>query len=219
MCTPDKSWGIAFINDGKYGYATPDQGFELTLLRKAPLPKFADEAWCLDARRQRVNKNLFVPTSSDDGWHIIRQWIYPHLENWEGACLQQIAHAHNCPIITIPIDKSEFNKPTCSGSKAGFISPLVILPACFELMAIKPWEPIIAQHNAGYILRIINNSTIVQTGEIRFASNLNIINVESVDLLERSVHVDGEAPLTFDRETRTLKTLWKPFEIRSFLLK
>jgi alpha-mannosidase len=214
---PEKTWGIAFLNDGKYGYATPDGGFELTLLRKGHLPKIANEAWCLPARREKVLRNEWVPTSTDDGWHVIRQAIVPHLGDWESSQINLRAHAFNSPICAqvIPSEIAAIN----TNSKRITPPPIIISNPSLEILAWKPWEPLIAQGNAGYILRIANYSHLPQSGSIIFHSGLEIHTVDPCDLLERPGQIPDESPLEFSAENRKLTTLWKSFEIRSFLLR
>ncbi|MHA1794275.1 MAG: alpha-mannosidase [Promethearchaeota archaeon] len=219
MPSPDSKWGIAFINDGKYGYSVHDNAFELTLLRKAHLPGIAKEAWCLTERKERQAKGERLPMTSDGHWHVINQLIIPHQGTIEDAAIHEVAHAFNSPVMAKIIQTSKKNK-----EKARRVTipekPLVqCLTPNIEIMAIKPWEHVISRGRPGYIIRMINMSQSEKKAEIIFSKRLDIHVALETDLLERPLEVQERFSTNDDDKSFKLSGTWKPFEIRTFLLK
>ena len=104
-------------------------------------------------------------------------------------------------------------------------------------MALKPHEPVsvanfqkfndlgekwISDYNGGgYIMRIVNMGESPVNGKISFSSLLNISEIHEVSLLELPFDeesVKNAAPINFNKEKGTLESIWRPFEIRTFLL-
>ncbi|MFX0098921.1 MAG: alpha-mannosidase [Candidatus Hodarchaeota archaeon] len=80
MHSSDVSWGVAFLNDGKYSFDTLDgRSFRLTVLKCANYPTAAGEAWVNEERKMNLEKHgKKQPQHTDMGQHRTRYAIYPH---------------------------------------------------------------------------------------------------------------------------------------------
>jgi alpha-mannosidase len=208
MPARDRGWGVAFLNEGKYGFwATPDY-FDLTVLRKGRYPKVADEAWCLAERRARIDAGEYIATTSDEHYHIIRQRIYPHDQDWVTAGVAQEAHAFNSSIVA-GIVGPVFGPPLPSIDAA-----LTCSPACVEVGALKVPEPLFAPDRGdhSYVLRVVNLSPNPVEAALEFKA-CAVASLEDLDMLERPI-VENH-PITYDREARLGVLSLAPFEIRT----
>src|SRR5271157_197241 len=80
LSSPDGSWGIAFINEGKYAFdvITPNV-FRLTVLKSAQYPDAPKESFVHQERKMNMEKRgKTQPGFTDIGSHRTRYAIYPH---------------------------------------------------------------------------------------------------------------------------------------------
>ncbi|KAJ1853986.1 Glycoside hydrolase, 38 vacuolar alpha mannosidase, partial [Coemansia sp. RSA 2703] len=75
-------FGVALLNDGKYGHATLGQTMTLTLLRAPKAP----DAHC------------------DMGAHAFRFAVYPHQGSFHESRVVQEAYQFNVPLVRLPVD-------------------------------------------------------------------------------------------------------------------
>ncbi|KAJ1935926.1 Glycoside hydrolase, 38 vacuolar alpha mannosidase, partial [Linderina macrospora] len=75
-------YGVALLNDCKYGYATLDNTMTLTLLRSPKAP----DAHC------------------DMGHHTFRYAVFPHSGSFNESAVVQEAYQFNVPLIQLPVD-------------------------------------------------------------------------------------------------------------------
>ena len=227
MPSPDNKWGIAFVNDSKYGFATPNPNdFELTLLRKARYPKIAAESWSFPERRERVSNGGYVATTSDEYPHVIRQVIIPHENTWGESEVVNKAHAFNSPVISgitsTKVDSAKKPKNNIISKVLQDFNKLIQTNNLkLEILALKVWEPIIASGKPGYILRIVNNTDSLVQANIEFNRILGVENIIETDMLERPLSIydaNNEPEYKYDSENGILSTNWTPFSIRTFLL-
>jgi len=186
LSTPDKSWGIALINEGKYAFDVDQGNMRLTLLRSCKYPPPAPEAWVNEERRWNEQEfNHKVPEYSGLGPFICRYSILPHhggtLKNRDGTpnpIVKQKSREFNMPVSVIPLKKS-FNTSSL------FIEKFIdIQPSNVFLGTIKynEWKG-----NQALIVRFYEAMGISADVEINFNPLLRgrIKSIKPVDLIER----------------------------------
>jgi alpha-mannosidase len=76
----DKGYGVALLNDSRYGYDVKNNVIRLSVLRSPTGP-----AWATDER----------------GTHKLRYTLYPHMGSWQEAGVTQRGHELNYPLLTL----------------------------------------------------------------------------------------------------------------------
>ena len=107
----DGSYGVAFVNDSKYGYSAHGDTLFLSLLRA---PKYPD-------------------STADMGTHHFMYSIVPHTGDWRAPAVREAATAINAPLVVIPVAAHAGTK-TVSESFATLSGPGV------EMTAVKRAE-------------------------------------------------------------------------------
>ncbi|MBD3351955.1 MAG: hypothetical protein GF364_10765 [Candidatus Lokiarchaeota archaeon] len=217
LSTPDNSWGIALLNEGKYAFDTEvdNESLRLTMLRSPDYPGAAGEAWVLKERK--VNKEKYghkIPQYSGLGPFKCRYALLPHLggaltiqkgdgNNSPNEVVKRRAEEFNQPVIVIPLSKSAVNPKNISLLS---IPTQNIFLGTFKL---NEWEK-----NGNIIARFvegcgISSEVIVQINP-EFARKVE--NVKAVDILEREI----EFPFDWNKGKGILKYSTQPFEINTF---
>jgi len=217
LSTPDKQWGIALLNEGKYAYDVMDDGFRLTLLRACRYPETAPEAWV--NKERELNKQKFehtVPEYTGIGTMSCRYALLPHnggaLRGSDGktnTIVTQRAEEFNKPVMLIPAEK----KPTLHELESLQKSIFTITPTNVHVSALKANE---WKQDDTVIIRFFEccgNSCYVNV-EFSPLFTHQIKDVRAVDLLEREIDAD----FSFQKEG-ILRFPIKKFELRTFKLK
>ncbi|GAH59979.1 unnamed protein product, partial [marine sediment metagenome] len=105
LSTPDNKWGLAMLNEGKYGFDVNGGIMKLTMLRACKYPSPAPEAWVNMERNE--NEKTFennVPIYSGLGPFSCRFALFPH----EGGALRK---SNGSPNAIVKRKAEEFNKP------------------------------------------------------------------------------------------------------------
>lgn len=221
VSTPENTWGIALINEGKYAYDTMGElgDIRLSLLRTPRYPTPAGEAWVIPERR--VNKEKYghdVPEFSGLGPEKCRYIILPHnggaLMNSDGsanAIVKQKAEEFNQPVVVI---ESVHNTLRTDLIKEILEVPIIeISPSNVFLGALKfnEWEK-----SGTIVMRIVEGCGIASTKvEIKLNPKLNslIKSIRPIDLLERPI---TNKKFNWDKNNRIITLELSKFEICSF---
>ncbi|KAJ1933312.1 Glycoside hydrolase, 38 vacuolar alpha mannosidase [Linderina macrospora] len=91
-------YGVALLNDCKYGYSTIENTMTLTLLRS---PKAPDE-------------------NCDMGNHTFRYAVFPHKGTFAESCVVKEAYNFNTPLLQLPANAERFSE---KADKAGKTHP------------------------------------------------------------------------------------------------
>lgn len=111
MHSTDGSWGIAFLNNGKYAFDTLQHDvFRLTVLKSANYPKAATESWAHAERAMNwAAYGKKQPQYTDLGPHRTFYAIYPHAGittidagGKPTTGVKQRADAFNFPLLVLP---------------------------------------------------------------------------------------------------------------------
>ena len=159
MDLSEPGFGVAVLNDCKYGHSCNGRVMGLTLLRS---PKFPDQ-------------------NADMGPHSFTYAVMPHAGDWRDAGVDLQAQVLNQPLLSRPLSADQ------SGSIKGAWAPVTIAIdglGQVEIVAFKP-----AEDGKGAILRLVET----HGGRARLELNWNIqtATVQTVDLLERSMELEG----------------------------
>ncbi|MFX0099536.1 MAG: alpha-mannosidase [Candidatus Hodarchaeota archaeon] len=213
LSTPDKSWGAALINEGKYAFDADGGLMRLTLLRSPSYHGPAGEAWVNQERLERFEKHgTKPPVYSALEPMICRYALLPHeggaLLNKDGTAnpiVKQRADQFNMPVLTIAVDGIELKKTDTLKTGETVVE---INPGNVTIGAIKQseWEK-----NGNVIMRVVETSGIATEAKVTFHPALasKIKNIIATDLLERKI----EAKLDWNRDESVLTFPIKKFEI------
>lgn len=205
----DGKWGVAFINNGRYGHDTKDNRFGLTLVRGPMPPKPSGESWVHKERADRFKATGESPPGHDDmGCHLFKYIIVPHAGTFDESdpFVPAIAHWFNEGCVATHV----FAEPKldCIGNKIAWIDGQNA-----EIGTIKD-----AEGKNGRIIRVVEVAGTGGTVNI-FLGYLKAKSIVETDILERPLPVQS---LAVKRDAGGLVSLAsftaKPHEIKTFLL-
>jgi len=216
LSTPDKKWGLALLNEGKYAFDVMNGDIRLTMLRACRYPDPAPEAWV--NKERELNRKYFshkVPEYSGLGPFSCRYALLPHsggaLQSPDGSpsvIVNRKAEEYNNPIMIVPVKECKKLNNSLLYEDEFFIdiSPENVFLKVFKL---NDWD-----EEKSFILRlheVCGNPTEV---EIQFGNFLinKITSIKSVDLLERPNKKD----YIWDQVRKILRFDMGKFEIISF---
>jgi len=216
VSSPEKSWGIALINDGKYAFDVNGGDYQLTLLRSPKYTPPSPEAWVNLERK--LNKDLYnhePPEFTELGPFRCRYLLYPHsgstLTNPDGTPnpnVRRKAEEFNNPITIIPVEgiNNIENESLLNGE-----SILEVSPSNITLGALKYEE---WKKDNSIIIRFFEGCGLPVSAEAKFHPKIaeRIIRIEETDLLERSL---DQTP-KWDEEEGVISFKMEKFELRSF---
>ncbi|MHA1732656.1 MAG: alpha-mannosidase [Promethearchaeota archaeon] len=217
VSTPEETWGVATLNEGKYAFDASGGRTRLTLLRSPTYPTAAGEAWVNTERKVRKEKyGTEVPKFSGLGPFRCRYAYLPHA----GGALRK---ENGEPNVVVTRAAEEFNYPARvlkAGGSSGAVkadgAPIASITAPnVNLTALKlnEWDK-----NGDLILRVVETCGTSAEGEIvlnpELASRVKAVRV--VDLLERE---DGVVKITTaDYSEGTIRTKLGKFELKTYAL-
>nr|MDO8111288.1 glycoside hydrolase family 38 C-terminal domain-containing protein [Candidatus Sigynarchaeota archaeon] len=218
LSTPDKKWGIAMLNEGKYAFDASEGTMRLTMLRSPAYPGPAGEAFVYKERAIRTERYKTAPPKySGLGPFKCRYALFPHeggaLASADGkpkAIVKQKAEEFNQPVMVIPTEN------LAPASALGIIdgSPLLeIKPAHVMASTVKPGE---WMKNGNVIARFLENSGIAAEVTVTVNPVLakKVKSVRAVDLIERPI----DAKCTWDANKGVLTFKTGKFEACTFEL-
>ncbi|MBD3351780.1 MAG: hypothetical protein GF364_09875 [Candidatus Lokiarchaeota archaeon] len=205
----DNSWGVAVINDSKYGFDVIKDTIGMTLVRG---PEYPNPSGYPVEERKKFNKEG-PPTHTDQEEHIIQYAIVPFSTKWQYSGFQKYAHYFNRRIIsriTNGIENPIISKSDLMGIK--------VSPSNLEFVSGKKFEEFPERSNE-IIIRITENGRRKTQGGIIFPEKLKINDIDFVDLLERPWN---ERKVTIERNkdgyVKSVSCIWGPHEILSLKL-
>jgi len=179
------NWGLAVINNGKYGFDNKKGMVGISLVRGPFYPSPANESWIIEERKIRKQSNNPFgpepPTHADIGSHLIQFIILPHKNNWfdSDPNIISYARAFNFGLI------SKLLKMSNVCSELSNLSNLIELQTKnIEISVLKLPEE---QKNKEIILRINELINQKSNASIIFSERLMIKEIIETDLLERNI--------------------------------
>ena len=194
-------YGVALLNDCKYGYDAKENVLRLSLLRSPIRPD----------------------DGSDQGDHRISYSLYPHYGTWRQAQVDRRGYEYNVPAImceVVPAEKDAGRTEEQSRSKAPSSrerkseTKLVSLPPKHSILNVDSSSLIVetvkqAEDGNGVVVRSFD-STGTHSHNI-FMMPVDVARIEETDLLE-------ENPVSMDAESRRFSVRYSPYEIKTHRL-
>lgn len=189
----DGEFGLALLNNGKYGYSLNDDGtgFRLTLIKGAQYPGPASEAVNVDRPAK--------PPQTDQGRHVAWTALLPHQGDWKGARLWRAGYEFNTPLETSRTGQHDGSLP----ARASFVSldnPDVYVGALKR-----------AEDGNELVLRLVE-----ATGETRRVK----VEVDRLGRIRKAVETDllEWNPKSLPAGTGSISLEMKPHEIKTIKL-
>jgi len=189
----DHQYGLALLNDCKYGYDAHNGLLRLTLLRSGYCPDPIEPSW---------HVQFGAPT--DDGVHHLTYSLYPHSGGWQRSHVVRRGGELNAP-LTAHAPKAA--KPTAKGlalpGRYGFIEIAKGDSLCVETCKQ-------AEDSEEVILRVYESQGMAGDAAVQF--HFPVAAVQECNLMERDAK-----PASF--KSGLLRFSYSPYEIKTFLLK
>ena len=182
------NFGLAILNDSKYGYDAKPDCLRLTLLRSPNWP-------C---------------PNSDRGNHEFTYRLVPHQGDWREANIVQLAHELNNPIILHNSPIFDIHPKIESNIRQSFLQ---ITARNIILSAFKR-----SQDQTGWIMRFYEAHGKTTETKIEVSSSLFLgENIWECDLMEnRNIELSHQFSQVTNN-TNDLQIIFKPYEIKTFL--
>ncbi len=222
LSTPDNSWGIALLNEGKYAFDATGGQMRLTMLRSPVYPGPAPEAWVIKERKAReaAGKGI-VPKFSGMGPFRCRYALLPHsggaLQNQDHSLsplVKERADEFNAPVVAMPITTrgGDIKADTVADGRAWVVSS----PANVQITTIKmnEWD-----RNSHLILRVVESCGVDVKGVAKIQLHpviaKKVKSAKAVDILERPLPNNS---VSWDAKKGELTIPLKHFEIATIEL-
>lgn len=225
-----ENWGIAIINDGKYGLDYHQGYLGISLIHGQSYFPPRTIAWVFEERFNRDDEKLGQPPGwIDQGQHIFRLAIYPHWGSLESADVIPKAHWFNCPPLIFngfPIKRDNSQK---FGTELRYSLPKASFPLEITTLKLAHSDGDAGGWNKNFlessdrikylilILRVVNMSREAVTKSIDF-TGLPLEDIHECDLLERPIENAFER-VESNKMITQISANWKCFEIKTFALK
>ena len=204
----DNTWGVAIINNGKYGHDAEGGRVGLTVIRGPLYPLPSNEAWIHQERQARMkNFGDHEPKHAELGTHLIKYFLVPH----------EYDSTHSKPFI--PSLAHWYNEgyslsPTVEKSLDGTIPVIKTSSNLGEITVLKKHED-----SQAYVIRIVE---VLNKG-----GNLDIIIPEEycfkdaieMNLLEQETKNQEIEPKKINGNLSRVSIKLKPHEIKTIALK
>jgi len=218
LSTPDKKWGLAIINEGKYAFDVKSGDMRLTMLRVCRYPLSAPEAWVNLERIENERKfGHEIPEYSGLGPFKCRYSLLPHnggaLKKTDGTpnvIVKRKAEEFNMPIIVIPTKNIQENQKGIVKSGKPLLE--IITPNIFlGTLKLNEWDK-----TGTIIIRLFEGSGVFSLAKIKFNPELSreISEIKAIDLLEREIDYEFD----WNKELGELTFNIGKFEICTFEL-
>jgi len=216
ISSPDKRWGVALINEGKYAFDVNGGDIRLTLLRSCRYTPPSPEAWVnMERKLNQDEYNHEPPEYSELGPFRCNYALYPHdgstLTNSDDTAnpmIRRKAEEFNNPIIIIPLEGINEIE---NGLLLNGESLLEISPSNINLGALKYEE---WKNDNSIVIRFFEGCGLSVSAEVKIHAKIaeKILKIEEIDLLERAINQNPK----WDEKKSILSFKIEKFEIRSF---
>jgi alpha-mannosidase len=189
MDLSEPGFGVAILDDGKYGRSAHENVLGLSLVRS---PSFPD-------------------AGADRGEHAFTYAIMPHGGDWRGAGVDLEAEALREPLRAVAIMRSQRRARSAAGALPSNWAPFRIASAPQCHVQVAAWKP--AENGPGRVLRLVE--TCGGRGDVHVRWHVPAARVEVVDANERGLSDRGLSPKSFshDRIATVTRFEIKPFQI------
>ncbi len=185
-------YGVALLNDAKYGHKIKDGVIDLNLLRSAPYPG-----------SELLHPTEVAPGEPHHGFtdqcdHVFTYALYPHAGDAVAGGVIRAGYALNVPLRVVPLE-SHAGESAAQSAFVQIDAPNVVVEA------VKQAEDSVA---GAYDLIVRLYESEHRSARAKLWFGFPVAAVQEVNLLERPIQ-----PLTVDDDTVTLE--FRPFEIKT----
>jgi alpha-mannosidase len=196
----DGEFGLALLNNGKYGYSLNEDGtgFRLTLLKAALYPESAVEAYDVQYEKLPYNIRTLMTLNrqTDQGRHTAWTAILPHQGDWKQARIWQAGYEFNTP-IEVTVTNSHDGPVASSASFISVDNPDVYIGAVKK-----------AEDDDDLVIRLIEATGNSGNVNVDFNNMGKIKGAVETDLLEWN-------PTNVKYNKDSVSVEMKPFEIKT----
>jgi alpha-mannosidase len=187
-------YGVALLNDCKYGFRIKGHTIDMTLIRSVPYPGAP-----LIGRDDAAD-GASTSVYGDLGAHMFTYTLQLHTGAADSGKITAAARMLNTPpvIVTAANSGDAVNGGQRSGAWA-----MVSDPTGIELAAVKP-----AEDKNGWIVRLVNTTD--RSADLEFARSELVVDCTECDLTE----VPSVGPRATEADSRLIR--FTPFEIKTF---
>jgi alpha-mannosidase len=186
-----RDYGVALLNDSKYGHRVKDGVIDLNLLRSAPYPGYNM------ALNHTVSPGEPHPGFTDQAEHEFRYAVYPHLGDLVSGGVIQAGYEFNYPLRVLPTAAHPGLRPTL-GSLLTVDAPNVIVEAVKK-----------AEDGGELVVRLYEATHAGASAVVQFG--FPVAAAAEATLMEEPLR-----PLAVLGDTVTLD--FRPFEIKTLLV-
>ncbi len=219
VAIPDKSneWGVAYINDSKYGFDVENSTIGITVVRGPKCPDPSGNSYIAEERKGRPQDEIV--TYADLEEHYIKYALIPFKGTWQKAGFSKFAHNFNTQPISTIITGLKESLDVNSDQEVIKIASESGDKYNFEIAAMKTPESE-PDSSEKIILRLIENGREESTAVLTIPKSYAVKKVELVDILERSM--DDESVLQSIKKDGNYivecKLLFQSHDIHTILL-
>ena len=189
-------YGVALLNDAKYGYSVRDGNMGLSLLKASKFPDHEAD--------MKVHKFIYS--------------MLPHDRPLEESTVFDEAHRLNTPLwVTVLNKPAEGDEDYAVNRDAvNALQPIQIDQANINVMALKQSE----DSDSVYILRINEDRGEQVTTKLSFKFGAQVKNLQIVNSLEEEAPMEEAAQIltAFDKEAQEVTLHVRPYTIISMAL-
>lgn len=191
-----RDYGVALLNDSKYGHKIKGNVIDLNLLRSTPYPG------------SRVAEEPADPTEPNDVYtdqceHVFTYSLFPHMGDHVDGCVAQAGYELNVPLRVTPLTQHTGTLPL----KNSFLR--VDAPNIFIEVVKQAESGINHQKDESVIIRLYEAEHRGVKAKLHFG--FPVVSAAEVDLME-----ENAIPLLVDQETVQME--FKPFDIKTIKL-
>ncbi|MBE0696489.1 MAG: alpha-mannosidase, partial [Anaerolineaceae bacterium] len=186
-----RDYGVALLNDSKYGHRVKDGILDLNLLRSVPYPGYNT------AVNQTVTDGEPHPGFTDQADHVFSYALFPHPGDLIAGGVIQAGYEFNISLRQLPIDIHP-------GSRPREVSFLTVDAENVIVEAVKK-----AEDSDAVVIRLYESQNAGAKAKIHFG--FPVQSAVEVNLMEETIR-----PLAIQDNSVTLEFL--PFEIKTILI-
>jgi len=191
-------YGLALLNQDKYGFSINSNLLSLTLLRAPKYPLPVPNAWGLPPMSDR-------PKHTDQGSHTIRYALHAHPGDWRDGEVWKRGMEFNCTPLVVRTDHHDGILPRESTSLSCRSKTTYI--GAIKRPEDNPDKPDSKYHQI--VVRLIEATGRPDTVTLKFEPRMTIFDAKETDLLEFS---QKQIP---DQKIGEVTLFMSPFEIKT----
>lgn len=184
-------YGVALINDSKYGHRVKDGILDLNLLRSVPYPGYNT------AVHQSMPDGEPHPGYTDQAEHVFSYALFPHPGDVAAGGVIQAGYEFNIPLRQVPVEAHAGTLPTVN-SYLSVDAPNVIVEAVKK-----------AEDSRQVVIRLYESQNAGASATIRFG--FKVSSAAEATLMEEPIQA-------LEVVENAVRVTFQPFEIKTILV-